>query len=330
MSFLSKLLGFISTPDEFGYKRRGSDQAQVAQNADMSKSLLSRIAPNMNTKVNATALSGHKMQAGKAASQGQVKQNMAAVTSVKKDAQAMQGQIMDCVKEIQRDLMAATKACGYDNSDVFPDNRDGASGEAGLVFSLVLETATGGKAIAQAAASSSKIGDIIDSAKKGRINYSNALSEINEQLVKMSCAPSATEKAGMSGNNGGGDAVPIPKTRFDYSQVTHNDIKTIAYTNPENAASSIPEFAEALDVEQKADCVIENLLGAEKAIPKCSLSEEYKMCKGSLFDMKGLKLPDRFDCAVGKEELFKKDISVAELKLDVPLSLDVNAGSKGI
>ena len=326
---VSKLLGLLGFG--FGVTEKPDmssfDSAPAAsKSADSSKSLLSRVDPNTSTKVSSTALSSHSMQANKAHSAGEVKQNIAAVSSVKQSAQAMQGQIMDTVCEMQRDLMAATKEAGYQHADVFPDKRDAAGGEFGLCFSLAMDAVSTGKAALQSVSDASKIGDIVACAKKGRIDITKAKAEIQEVLVSMSSA-SCQKDAGLSGGNNGNNAAPLPKTRFNFASVTRNDIDTIAYANKENMAANFPEFAAARDIEQRAQKVENELLGVGQK-SKDVLSQ-YNMSAGAIFDIKGhLNMPDSFDLAVKRELFAARRTSVAEPAFKVPDSF-FNKGGGG-
>ncbi len=252
------------------------------QDIDASKSFWSRVAPNMSTSVSATAVSAHKMDTNKAVSCSQLQQNIGAVSSVAQDARAMQGQIMGACQEMQRELMAATKAAGCEFFEVFPDYRDSANGEFGIACSLAIES-TGIQALKQVS-NVSMVQDIVAGAKSGSIDPKAALAQIHEKMCTMS-SPSHAAVPDYGGTEQNA-VVPLPKSRFDYTQMSLDEVEMLAYLNPENMADNIPEYAQALDLEQRANVVLEDLMGIDRDA-KEHLFGDIQMRENSLYDTRG-------------------------------------------
>lgn len=221
-------------------------------------SILSTLAPDLDTTVSATSIpqvQGDKV--GAAAQAGVVQR--AAVT-VKQDATACMGAITETIRQAQKEIGNAAKACGVQPQDLWKDERIAPNSEIGLLPSLVGEMKGLGTfaSFMKKASLATDVELVARDMSKGASSPEEAKSRIASKLAEMSAQGPQDTRQSTAAIISDKPKQEMDKPKLDWETTieTHGPevLDQIMALDPENPNPDIiPEFDDARRVAAIAD-----------------------------------------------------------------------------
>lgn len=269
--------------DDWGYFGSFSDdvsqnlQGGLAATAQQRKgTIMSKIAPNLQTSVSATSIQSCSFTAAKTAGVKTVSENKTKLAGVGSAVQNTKNAMATAVQAAKLEVVAVLKEMGSEYAGLFRDTR-----VAGSAVGLVANAALGG------GASMTSFLDLLYSEKGKTKKSQNAM--VAEVLTKMQERPKPAF-GGPSAGLGGVMATalaPTGQSAVDFSDIDSDELKAIMYADPDNLNEEMfPEIKGLNAMAHIVDREMDNIDLAEAKLCNQGLSFSEQFASVSL-DVRG-------------------------------------------
>jgi len=239
---------------------QGSGQSELDinnTNQPRPSTVISKIAPNLNTSVSATPVKSHVIDTTKANAGGNISSNRTSLMGVKQDAQNVKNSISATIESAQREVIGALKEMGKEYASLFMDRSI-----AGTGIGLVASAAFG----AQSATAFLDL--IIQEKKTTPKSWKNMVAEVREKLQEKSVPSSQHSTKGANYMTALAPPGPDNQATFDWSETTDEELIALMFADPDNPSEFFPELRDINALIDTVDTGLEQLLTAENDINK--------------------------------------------------------------
>lgn len=244
-----------------GYTNQPSLNSNNTPTEDHKGSILSKIAPKLNTAVTANPVSNQSININQANVGANITANRTKVAAVGQDVQNVKNSISTTIQSAQQMVIGIMKTMGPEYQTAFMDRSMGGTG-----IGVLANAAFGGT-------SPSLFADLLYSEFRGKNNAKGRAQMVTEILDKVRDASTPGSKHPDSKSNLS-YAMPIAPLQgtaptFDFSDINEQELEALMFADPNNLnEEQFPEIKTLNAIEYAINDVNQNLDKAEKEFAK--------------------------------------------------------------
>jgi len=276
--------------------------------------MLEALAPEVKAMaskaLNVGPLSQHAVDANKPDAAGQIHSSQVAVSNIQQDASNAKAAISGTIREMQGQIVEATKAAGYDAAKLFPDRSVAADSPAEFFLTSKMAGLGGKGSLVTAAAEALPNADAIAADMRKSYNNPDEIMAAVADILRASASDNEQE-ASFGGVISSASEQKIQPTSLNINAFLdehgNEGLAAIMAQDPDHPSEALfPEFKQLDDLEYNANNMLEELQIAENEVEARTDHDgqqeafdtlelwEIDQCGGCLDDTK-MKTTETFD-----------------------------------